>query len=178
MSLGGSNLVFERPTTLGQCTRLRQLRLEVPSLGIVSWGARLEPQGPWTAGHYELLVMPSFNGVSEAVNPLSPLIHFEVRETQAVADQAEIARRRMMHAYVFEDTEVTAQRIDELLTLYPRSSVAYEIKAELAQRNDRRGEAAALLDQARALIVSGQDVLYLRQRTQADVQRLVDGLTA
>jgi hypothetical protein len=38
----------------------------------------------------------------------------------------------MMHAYVFEDSEMTAQRIDELLTLYPRSSVAYEIKARMA----------------------------------------------
>jgi hypothetical protein len=150
--------------------------LEVPSLGIVTWPARLVPQGRWSPGVYELLITPQFSGVSERVNLNTPLLRFELRETGDLADRAEIARRRMMRAYVSDDPVVMGQEADRLLAVYPQSSVAYEIKAEVAKRNGRRDEAAASLQQALALITAGQDVLYLRQRTDADVQQLVSGL--
>ena len=143
--------------------------IDVPAQGSVVWTARLTPETTWAIGMYDLRISPAFGGDSP-INPLGTIVRFEVRPVQGLAEQAELIRRRLMRAYATGLAERIAQEADRLLRVYPQSSIAYEMKAELAKQEGRGTEAATLLRQALALITSGQDTLFLRQRTEPEVR--------
>jgi len=77
--------------------------------------------------------------------------------------RAELARRRMMHAYN-ADAEVEAEAAaDALLRLYPQSALAYQVKGEIARRQHRLPQAVQLFERAVQLMTSAQDVLFVTE---------------
>jgi hypothetical protein len=151
--------------------------ITIPPRGSAVWTGVLEAPGGAQPGVYELQIVPAFAGeAGEPLNPLGTIIRFEVRDVGSDQDRIELARRRMMHAYITGGDVEAAAAADSLIALYPQSALAYQVKGEIAKRAGRRPEASAAMQQALSLIVSGRDALYLRNVPARDVDRNVQGL--
>jgi hypothetical protein len=148
--------------------------IDVPTNSSIVWKGTLFFAAKAAPGVYELQITPTF-GASDgsALNPFGTLVRYEVRDVVSREDRAELARRRMMHAYVAGaelDAETAA---DALLAVYPQSALAYQVKGEMARRQGRAQQAVQSFERAVELLASGQDTLYVAHVSAQEVNRML-----
>src|SRR5262249_38926385 len=110
------------------------------------------------------------------VFPLSTILRYEVRTPSTEVEQIEVLRRHMMRMYNRYRSAEAQAAADQLLSRYPRSAAAYQLKGLLAWEAGRDKEAIDALSRARDLLATGQDEHWLAQKTADDMRRDIDTL--
>jgi len=157
--------------------------IELGPLESAVWYAPVALPKVATNGMYVLLVTPRFLGATDEIGPHGPRVVFEVRDVKRIDDRVEVARRQLMHAYRDHIDDgpadrangraVVEMRAQELLSLCPNCSVAYEIQGLRALDEKRRSDASRLYQRAWALLSSRQDSLFVtHQDEQAWLKKL------
>jgi hypothetical protein len=115
--------------------------------------------GPMPPGVYELRIVPRDRPNDVVI--ISEIIRFELRPITTLAERAEVLRRRMESAELYQQDALAERLADELLELYPASASAYQVKALVAQRRGRPEEATAAFERALRLVRTKEDVLFV-----------------
>jgi hypothetical protein len=145
--------------------------IEIAPRAQLTWLARVTTSGE--PGTYELETVPAFTA-SSPINPQSTRVRYELRRPATIADDAELARRSMMHAFVYGSTDEFEAANSRLLQIYSESSAALELRSLVAERQT---EAVSLLEQAVALVTSGRDRLFLAHASSQEVRKRIEALT-
>jgi hypothetical protein len=112
--------------------------------------------------------------------PLQPqrtVLQYELRAPKDISDRAEMARRRLIQAYDDDGDVQVEAAARELVSLYPQSSLAYELRGRVAERAGRLGEAHVAYEAALALLVNRGDRLYLQHNPTVDVANTIESLS-
>ena len=91
----------------------------------------------------------------------SDIVRFEVRVPTTQAERAEVLRRQMERAELYQQDAVAERLADELLAAYPASASAHHVKAQVAMRRGRPEDATAALETALRLVRTKEDVLFV-----------------
>jgi hypothetical protein len=163
---------------LGVKTEQRWLdAVPLPAGSNIVWKGSLSFSGRPTPGIYELRVTPLVrDSDGSPLNPLGTMVRYEVRDILSRDDRAEVARRRMMHAYTTDADVVAEASANALLAIYPQSALAYQVKGEAARREGRIPDAIQSFEMAATLLTSGADQLFLRYAQPTDVNPTISGL--
>ena len=111
------------------------------------------------AGEYTLCFRPNLvpqGGVSWDRGS-DQCYRFELIETDTIAAQLELLRRKAVDALADNDCRKTAAIVDAMLEIDQASAVAYRIRAAVAELERRHDVAIAALMQASALLRGGND---------------------
>jgi hypothetical protein len=111
------------------------------------------------AGEYTLCFRPNLvppGGVTWD-RGIDQCYQFELIETDSVAAQLELLRRKAVDALADNDCRKTAAIVDAMLEIDQASAVAYRIRAAVAELERRNDAAIAALMQASALLRGGTD---------------------
>ena len=111
------------------------------------------------AGEYTLCFRPNLvppRGVTWD-RASDPCYTFELIETETIAAQLELLRRKAVDALADNDCRKTAAIVDAMLEIDQASAVAYRIRAAVAELERRNDVAIAALMQASALLRGGND---------------------
>jgi hypothetical protein len=156
---------------------------------VVAWGNQITLQarsrvtfrgtfnGPSAPGYYHWSIVPKGIRFSSELNLQNHELYFELRRPVALADRAEVARRRMIAVYDAEDDVQFEAAARELLRIYPQSSLAFELRGRVAERLGRANDARAAYERATELIRDGQDELYLRHNLGRHAQTTLKELS-
>jgi hypothetical protein len=125
----------------------------------VVWGGQFE--GPSSPGVYHWNVELKGVRSSRPVNPLGTVLEYELRVPQDVGDRAEVARRKMIRAFDDENDIQFEAEARQLLSIYPESSLAFELRGRVAERSGRLSEAQAAYETALGLLRDRKDRLFL-----------------
>jgi hypothetical protein len=147
---------------------------KIPPGAVLSFRAALVPPPDSPPGVYELRIVPVADQNASPIFPTGMMLRYELRTVSTMADQAEVVRRRMMDGYKRESIEDMQAESERLLQLYPTSSAAYLVRAEIATRAGLLQDAVASLERARELVVTGQDRLYVSNAPPEEVRQSVE----
>ena len=99
---------------------------------------------------------------SKPVNPQGTLLEYELRVPKDLGDHAEMARRKMIRAYDGENDVEFEGVARELLSIYPESYLAFDLRGRVAERSGRLSDARAAYETALALLRDRKDSLFLQ----------------
>jgi hypothetical protein len=103
---------------------------------------------------------------SRPINPLGTVLEYELRAPKDLGDRAEVARRRMLRAFDDENDVQFEGEARALLSIYPESSLAFELRGRVAERSGRLSEALTAYETAFALLRDGKDRLFLEHNSE------------
>jgi hypothetical protein len=151
--------------------------IEIAAGGSVTWKATLVLPATAARGVYELQIVPTF-GVADGslLRHMGPLVRYERRSATTVADRAEVLRRNMMHAYSTGSDAEASAAANALLRVYPQSSLAYQVEAATAKRRGEPLRAIEAFQHAVDLIERRQDVLYIAQASNAEINQSIQAI--
>jgi hypothetical protein len=133
--------------------------------------------GPSAPGLYQWNIVPKGIRFSTQLHLQGPPLAYELRPARGLADRAELARRRMISAYDGENDVEFEAAARELLSIYPSSSLAFELRGRVAERAGRMDEARTAYERAASLIRDGKDELYLKHNSTTHTRNTLDGLS-
>jgi hypothetical protein len=145
---------------------------------IVNWGdvVTLGPRsrvvwegqfrGPSAPGIYNWSVELKGVKSSRPINPLGTVLEYELRVPKDLGDRAEVARRRMLRAFDDENDVQFEAEARALLSIYPDSSLAFELRGRVAERSGRLSEAQTAYETALAFLRDGKDRLFLEHNSE------------
>jgi len=108
----------------------------------------------------------------------SDTFSFEIRSVETFEDRLEVLRRQAARLFTRGEYQKAEQKLNELLLLYPNSSISYIEKGHLAMARGRKEEAATAYGKALDLLQSGMDTLYLSHASRIDVEHSIGLLMA
>jgi hypothetical protein len=151
--------------------------LHVPSRGTLEFPATVVVPDDGPPGLYEFETVPGFAATTAPIVPLGTGLRFELRRALSSEDRVEMVRRRMRQSFNRGDLAGAEEAADKLLTMYPSSSAAYQLKGEVAEERGQRQRAISQYQRALELLSSGQDKLWLAHAPTELATRRIDALT-
>jgi len=149
--------------------------LELGQYESLEWKATLNSQDLSPGAYHITMRIRAADGTSRPVrNQAAPFV-FEVRASTSVV-MPEILRREADRQFVNQHYAAAREAVAALLLIHPNSALAHLTRSRIAQAEGFSAEWQAEITQARTLLTSGSDALFLQFASPREVQDLLASL--
>lgn len=167
-----------RPTSETTVKWAGQIILQ-PESGLEFLVTVTDAQENWPTGIYKLkfkCLLKTATGKEFPVN--NDTFSYEIRSVESLGDRIEILRRQAARFFTQGQYREAEKKLDELLRLYPNSSLAYAEKGHIMMAHGKKDRAAMSFKKAIDLLQSRMDTIYLSYAPSRMVEEIIASLAA